>query len=206
MGDPSDFSSKTLDVVLFFFKHIFRDKQRERAVLDANLLNVHVEPVLDFLPDGVRSGLAVYQYNAKQGAINRKISYLENEASRDVVVVQHVTLGENLLIPSGKILLLGHIDTNQSRAIALLALCLRCGLLGLRLPNTLVHILLGLVRCLLGQFSGLLSSVLGDFTLRSGVISGAVREGRVGNDRVIGGSLAGHSVDEVHENERDWRW
>lgn len=205
MSDPSDFSSKTLDVVLLLFKYILRDKQRERAVLDANLLNVHIEPVLDFLPDGVRSGLAVYQYDAKREFTESMISYLENKASRDIVVVQHITLGENLLIPPGEVLLLGHIDTDQSRAITLLALHFGCGFLGLRFSNTLVHILLGLVRCLLGQLSGLLSSVLGDFTLRSGVIGGAIREGRVGSDRVIGGGLAGHCFDEVHESEEDER-
>lgn len=112
MSDPSDFSSKTLDVVLLLFKHILGDEQRERTVLDANLLDVHVEPVLDFLPDAVRSGLAVYQYDAEKEFTECIISYLENEASRDVVVVQHVTLGENLLIPSGEVLLLGHIDTD----------------------------------------------------------------------------------------------
>lgn len=57
MGDPGDLSSEALNVVLLTLQHILGNEQGERAVLDAHLLDLLVEPVLNFLPDEVRSGL-----------------------------------------------------------------------------------------------------------------------------------------------------
>lgn len=59
MSNPGNFGSKTLNVVLLFGQHILRNEQRKRAVLDAHLLDMRVEPLLDLFPDGVRSRLAV---------------------------------------------------------------------------------------------------------------------------------------------------
>jgi hypothetical protein len=57
MGNPGDFSSETLNVILLTLQNILRHEQGERAVLDANALDLLVEPVLDLLPNEVRSGL-----------------------------------------------------------------------------------------------------------------------------------------------------
>jgi hypothetical protein len=57
MGNPGDFSSETLNVILLTLQNILRHEQRERAVLDANALDLLVEPVLDLFPNEVRSGL-----------------------------------------------------------------------------------------------------------------------------------------------------
>jgi hypothetical protein len=59
MGHPSDFSSEAFNMVLLSLQNIFRDKQGERAVLDSHLLDALVEPLLNFLPDGVGSGLVL---------------------------------------------------------------------------------------------------------------------------------------------------
>lgn len=198
MSNPGNFGSKTLNVILLFSQHILGNEQRERAVLDSHLLDMRVEPLLDLLPNAVRSGLVVRnQHPVKQHSSGkiRRISYLENKASRHIVVVQHVTLGKNLLIPSWEILLLGHIDTNQGGTIALLCLRLGCGLFGLRLPNTLVHGLIGLVRSLFGQLGRLLRSVLGLSlgSVISGGLVGAIRKGlRGGRVRGDGVFLTGH--------------
>jgi hypothetical protein len=57
MGNPGDFSSETLNVILLTLQNILRHEQRERAVLDAHALDLLVEPVLDLFPNEVRSGL-----------------------------------------------------------------------------------------------------------------------------------------------------
>jgi len=57
MGNPGDLSSKTLDVILLTLQDILRHEQGERAVLDANALDLLVEPVLNLLPNEVGSGL-----------------------------------------------------------------------------------------------------------------------------------------------------
>ena len=44
-------------------------------------------------------------------------TYLENVAARDVVVVQHITLGEHLLVPSRKVDLLGGGDANLGSSL-----------------------------------------------------------------------------------------
>jgi len=64
--------------------------------------------------------------------------YLENVASGDVVVVQHVSLGENLLIPSREIILLADCDTDKLGAVnGLLLGLLHSGLVGNSLRNSL---------------------------------------------------------------------
>ena len=78
--DPRDFGGETLDVVLLTLEHLGGDEHGEVRVLDAELLDVRVEPALDDLPDAVRP-------------------WLEDVAARDVVVVDHVRLGENLIPP-----------------------------------------------------------------------------------------------------------
>ena len=45
LGDPSDLGSESLDVVLFLLQSGSRDEHGEVAVLDANLLDLGVEPV-----------------------------------------------------------------------------------------------------------------------------------------------------------------
>jgi hypothetical protein len=57
MGNPGDFSSETLNVILLTLQNILRHEQRKRAVLDANALDLLVEPVLNLFPNEVRSGL-----------------------------------------------------------------------------------------------------------------------------------------------------
>ena len=51
MSHPGNFGGEALNVVLLSLQHIFRHKQRERAVLDTHLLDVRVEPLLNLLPD-----------------------------------------------------------------------------------------------------------------------------------------------------------
>lgn len=65
-----------------------------------------------------------------------RISYLENVASRHIIVVQHVTLGEDLGVPAGEINLLLDVDTNESSI-------LNGGALGLNLLGGGVDNLLG---------------------------------------------------------------
>ncbi|KAI3476391.1 hypothetical protein L1887_62043 [Cichorium endivia] len=78
--DPSDLGGEALDVVLLALEHVCGDEHGEVAVLDADLLDLCVEEVLDGLPDKVGPGL-------------------EDVAARDVVVVEHVTLAQHLCVP-----------------------------------------------------------------------------------------------------------
>ena len=57
MGHPGDLGSEALNVILLALQHILGNEQGERAVLDTHLLDLLVEPVLNLLPDEVRSGL-----------------------------------------------------------------------------------------------------------------------------------------------------
>jgi hypothetical protein len=59
VSDPGDFGSEALNVILLSLQDILGHEQRERTVLDANLLDTNVEPLLNLLPDRVRSGLVV---------------------------------------------------------------------------------------------------------------------------------------------------
>ena len=128
-----------------------------------------------------------------------RTTHLENEASGDIVVVKHITLGQDLLVPTREVLLLGDIDTDQSSALDLLLGSLGSGLLGLLLANSLVRGLLSLVGGLLGQLSSLLCGVLGDLSLGSigiGGVLGAIRKGLGGGGldrgRGVSGGLACH--------------
>ena len=58
MSHPGDLSSKTLDVILLSLQDILGDEEGKGTVLHTDLLNVRVEPLLDFLPNAVRSGLS----------------------------------------------------------------------------------------------------------------------------------------------------
>lgn len=117
MSHPSNLRSETLNMVLLPVQHILGDKQRERAVLHAQLLDMCVEPLLDLFPDEIRSRL---NPSVKEQTSNCLALYLKNEAARDIVVVQHITLGKDLLIPSREILLFRHINTDQSGAFEFL--------------------------------------------------------------------------------------
>jgi hypothetical protein len=53
MSHPSHLSREALNVVLLSLKNILRNKKRKRTVLDANLLDTHIEPLLNLLPDTI---------------------------------------------------------------------------------------------------------------------------------------------------------
>ena len=134
-------------------------------------------------------------------------THLENETSGDIIVVKHITLGENLLVPTGEVLLLGDIDTDQSSTLDLLLGGLGSGLLGLLLANSLVGSLLSLVSGLLRQLCGLLRGILGDLSLRGvgiGGVLGAIREGLRGGgldgDRGVSRVLACHVGEGARKN------
>ena len=57
MGDPSNLCCKTFNMVFLPFQHILRDKQGKRAVPDAQLFDLDIEPLLDFFPNKVGCGL-----------------------------------------------------------------------------------------------------------------------------------------------------
>jgi hypothetical protein len=57
MGDPGNFGSEALDVVLLPLQSILGNKQRKRAILDAHFLDLVIEPLLNHLPHEVRRGL-----------------------------------------------------------------------------------------------------------------------------------------------------
>lgn len=61
MSHPSNFRSKTLNMVLLPSQHILRDEQWERAVLYAHLLDMGVKPLLYLFPDEVRCRLKACQ-------------------------------------------------------------------------------------------------------------------------------------------------
>ena len=76
-GDPGNFGSESLDVVLLFLEDLGRDEHGEVAVLDSHLLDLSIEPALDCLPDGVGPRL-------------------EDVTSGNIVVVEHISLDEDL--------------------------------------------------------------------------------------------------------------
>lgn len=94
LGDPRDLRGKTLDVVLLLLQNSGRHKHGEVGVLDAQLLDLDVEPLLDLLPHKVGGGS-------------------HDVAAGHVVVVQHLSLGDNLLVPSGEVVLLVDGDSDQ---------------------------------------------------------------------------------------------
>lgn len=55
--NPSNLSSKALDVVLLSLQNVLGNEKRERTIPDAHLLDLVVEPVLDGLPHEVGRGL-----------------------------------------------------------------------------------------------------------------------------------------------------
>lgn len=125
--------------------------------------------------------------------------YLQNKAARDIVVVQHLALGQDLLIPPCKILFLGHVDSNKG-GIGLLLRGLGRRLLCLVLGEAFVDFLLVLIRGLLGHLRGLLCGTLGHLALGGFLIGGglaAIRQGLdsagVRRDRGVGGVLRSHS-------------
>lgn len=135
--------------------------------------------------------------------------YLENKAARDIVIVQHITLNNDLLIPSREILLFRHVNTDQSGSVEFLLAGLRSWFLSLFLPDSLVDSLLGLVGGLFSHLSSLLRSILRGLSLRSVLIGGglaAIRKGllrrRISKDRGIGGILRSHDEAEQHERQK----
>ena len=59
MCDPSYFGRKPFDMCFLLIKNFFRNKHWEVAIFDPYTLDLPVEPLLNFLPDKVRSGLSV---------------------------------------------------------------------------------------------------------------------------------------------------
>jgi hypothetical protein len=53
MSHPSDLSRKAFNVILLSLKNILGNKKRERTVLDADLLDAQIEPLLDLFPDSI---------------------------------------------------------------------------------------------------------------------------------------------------------
>jgi hypothetical protein len=62
MSNPRDLSGETFNVIFLSLQDILRHKQRERAVPDAHLFDLVIEPTLDGLPDKVRSRLGHINY------------------------------------------------------------------------------------------------------------------------------------------------
>ena len=71
MSNPGNFGSKTLNVILLLGQHILGNEERERAVLDSHLFDMRVEPLLDLLPNAVRSGLAVKKSAPSKTALSK---------------------------------------------------------------------------------------------------------------------------------------
>jgi hypothetical protein len=76
-SDPSYFRRKAFDVVLFTLENLARDEHGEVRVFDVEFLDLGIEPLLDSLPDSERPRL-------------------ENVASRDAVVIDHLGFDEDL--------------------------------------------------------------------------------------------------------------
>lgn len=183
MCDPSDFCGKPLNVILLSLQVCLRDEERERTILDSHLLDPFIEPSSDVLPDEIGRWLVKLALGQATGT---DYAYLQDEAARDVIVLQHVTLGENLLVPAREILLLRDINTDQSRALDLLLRRLLC----FRLADPDVGSLLSFASGQLRGLGGLLGCVLGLALLVVGGVLSAVREG-LGSGSALVSSVAG---------------
>ena len=80
LGDPSNLSCEALHVFLLLVEGFLSDKDWEVAILHANLLESHIHESLDLLPDIEGEGS-------------------EDVAAGDVIVLDHVGLGDDLLVP-----------------------------------------------------------------------------------------------------------
>lgn len=57
LGDPGNFGSEALNMVLLTLQHLCGDEHWEVAVLHTDRFDVIVEPALDLFPDGIRPWL-----------------------------------------------------------------------------------------------------------------------------------------------------
>lgn len=84
--------SKISNVGLFFLEHTARYEDGEVAVLDANFLDLSIQPGLDCLP-------------------NCKGPGSEDVAAAYVVVLDHLSLGDHLRVPVGQVFLLFGLES-----------------------------------------------------------------------------------------------
>ncbi len=107
MGYPSYLWREAFDVVLLFLQHVSGNEHWEITVLDAHSLDFGVEPSLYLFPDEVRSRL-------KPSAIDldrkSEAACLQDIATCDIVVIQHVTLCKHLLVPAWEVIFFRDIN------------------------------------------------------------------------------------------------
>ena len=70
-GNPGDFRTETLDVILFFVESSFSDEHWKVAVLNAKFFNSAIEKFCNLLPD-------------------KKALWSQDVASRDFIILNHV--------------------------------------------------------------------------------------------------------------------
>ena len=83
--DPCNLSRKSLNMILLFVKSICCNKHWEVTILNTDSFEFFIHVALDLFPDVVRN-------------------WSENVASWNIVVLNHICLGNNLLIPFWKVL------------------------------------------------------------------------------------------------------
>jgi hypothetical protein len=94
-SDPSDFGGETFDVILFSHEGLIGNKHREISIFNAICLDESVKEFCDLFPNKVGSGS-------------------KNIAPRNFVVVDELGLGDDLLIPFGRIFIFGDSEFEQS--------------------------------------------------------------------------------------------
>lgn len=126
LGDPCYFRRETFKMFFLLFKSSLRHKHWEVAILNVKLFNSAIKMSLDLLPNIVGS-------------------WSQNVASGDIIIVNHLRLLNDLLIPLGKVNLLTILNSQLvSIKLGRFLLLFHLGLLLLCKFNTLF--LLWLIR------------------------------------------------------------
>jgi hypothetical protein len=137
LGDPGQLGSEALDVVLLLLQRLGRQEHGEAGLVDVQSLNPLGEPLADDTPN-VHGGRAQ-----------------DEEAGNLLVVLDHLGLEDDLLVPRGEVLAL--LDGDANDVLGLLAANDGKGSL-LRslgsLLSSLLCLLLGLLQSALGGALG----------------------------------------------------
>lgn len=141
LGDPSQFRGETLNMVLLLLERLGGKEHGEVALLNTHLLNVMLEPFADLIPD-----------------VHRKRAQNE-ETSNLGIVLDHLGLEHNLLVPLWEVLRLGDGDTDN----VVLLLAANNG------KSSLLGSLCSLLSSKLGLLLSLLQGGLGGFLRGSAV-------------------------------------